>query len=79
MNIINEIKKLIVNNKIEQAFELIIENENPLSNNSEYWNLRGMLCYKIQEYNLAINCYIKSIDIENDFLDSYFNLIYIYI
>lgn len=79
MNIINEIKKLIVNNKIEQAFELIIENENTLSNNSEYWNLRGMLCYKIQEYNLAINCYIKSIDIENDFLDSYFNLIYIYI
>lgn len=79
MKIINEIKQLIINNKIEQTFELIIENENILSNNSEYWNLRGMLCYKIQEYNLAINCYIKSINIKHDFLDSYFNLIYIYI
>lgn len=77
MNIINEIKQLIIDNKIEQALDLIIENENLLSNNSKYWNLKGMICYKIQEYNLAINCYIKSIDIEHDFLDSYFNLIYI--
>lgn len=79
MNIIDEIEQLIVNNKIEQAFELIVENENTLLNNSKYWNLRGMLCYKIQECDLAINCYKKSIDIDPEFLDSYFNLIYIYI
>lgn len=78
MDIINKIQQLIIGNKIEQAFEMIIENENKFLNNSKYWNLKGMLCYKIQEYNLAINCYIKSIDIECDLLDSYFNLIYIY-
>ncbi|MPM34331.1 hypothetical protein SDC9_80913 [bioreactor metagenome] len=78
MDIINKIQQLIIENKIEQAFEMIIENENKFLNNSKYWNLKGMLCYKIQEYNLAINCYIKSIDIECDLLDSYFNLIYIY-
>lgn len=78
MDIINKIQQLIIENKIEQAFEMIIENENKFLDNSKYWNLKGMLCYKIQEYNLAINCYIKSIDIECDLLDSYFNLIYIY-
>lgn len=78
MDIINEIKRCIIENDIELAYKNIIENETKLLNNAEYWNLRGMLCYKIQEYDIAINCYIKSINIKNDFLDSYFNLVYIY-
>lgn len=78
MDIILKLQELIMDNKIEDAFEIIIENENKFFNNAVYWNLRGTLCYKVQEYDLAINCYIKSISIECDFLDSYFNLVYIY-
>lgn len=79
MDIIKEIQRCIIENDVENAYKHIIENENKLSNSSKYWSLRGMLCYKVQEYNLAISCYRKSIDIECDFLDSYFNLVYIYI
>ena len=78
MDIINEIQRYIIENDIELAYKNIIENERKLSNNAEYWNLRGMLCYKIQEYDISINCYIKSISIKYDYLDSYFNLVYIY-
>lgn len=78
MDIINEIQRCIIENDIELAYKHIVGNENKLSNNAQYWNLRGVLCYKIQEYDAAINCYIKSINIKNDYLDSYFNLVYIY-
>lgn len=78
MDIINEIQRCIIENDIELAYKNIIENESKLSNSAEYWNLRGMLCYKIQEYDIAINCYVKSIDVKDNYLDSYFNLVYIY-
>lgn len=76
MEIINEIKMHIENNDIENAYNVIIQNEKGYINNSEYWNLRGMLCFKIKEYNSAIICYKTAIDLQNDFVDSYFNLIY---
>lgn len=78
MDIINEIQRCIVENDIELAYKNIVKNEDELLNSAQYWNLRGILCYKIQEYDAAINCYIKSINIKNDYLDSYFNLVYIY-
>lgn len=78
MDIINEIQRCIIENDIELAYKNIVENEDKLLNSAQYWNLRGILCYKIQEYDAAIKCYIKSINIKNDYLDSYFNLVYIY-
>lgn len=78
MEILNKIHEFIVSNDIENAYESIVENEKLYKNNSTYWNLRGMLCFKIQEYNLAINCYKKSIYIQDNCLDAYFNLAYIY-
>ncbi|MGL5756415.1 MAG: CDP-glycerol glycerophosphotransferase family protein [Paraclostridium sp.] len=78
MDTINKIKNMILNNDIENAYKLIIENEKEYINNSEYWNLRGMLCFKIQEYDIAISCYETSINIANNYLDGYFNLIYMY-
>ncbi|MCR8746709.1 CDP-glycerol glycerophosphotransferase family protein [Romboutsia lituseburensis] len=78
MDIINEIQRCIIENDIELAYKTIVENEDELLNSAQYWNLRGILCYKIQEYDAAIKCYIKSINIKNDYLDSYFNLVYIY-
>lgn len=78
MDIINEIQRCIVENEIELAYKNIVENEDELLNSAQYWNLRGILCYKIQEYDAAIKCYMRSINIKNDYLDSYFNLVYIY-
>ena len=78
MEILNSIQNFIVNNDIENAYKAIVENEKQYKDNSIYWNSRGMLCFKVQEYDIAISCYKKSIDIQNDYLDSYFNLAYIY-
>lgn len=76
METINKIQEFIINNDIENAYKSIVENEKHYINNAKYWNLRGMLCFKIQEYEAAIGCYETSISIENSYLDGYFNLIY---
>lgn len=79
MEIINKIEELIKNNDIENAYECIIENEKKYLNNAKYWNLRGILCSQIKEYEAAISCYKTSIDIKCNYIDAYFNLIYTYI
>lgn len=76
MDVINRIKVFIENNEIENAYNLITKNETVYAENCEYWNLRGILCSKIHEYETAINCYKKSIEINGNYLDGYFNLIY---
>lgn len=78
MEILNRIQNFIINNDIENAYEEIIKNEKTYIGNTIYWNLRGMLCFKIQEYDIAISCYKRSIDIQEDNIDAYFNLAYIY-
>ncbi len=78
MDIINKIKNLIKNDDVENAYEIIMQNEKKYINNEQYWNLRGMLCFKIQEYDTAISCYKNSIDIKSNYIDAYFNLIYTY-
>lgn len=79
METLNKIQNYIVNNDIENAYKYIIENEKKYISNYIYWNLRGMLCFKIGEYDIAITCYKKSININENNLDAYFNLVYIYI
>ncbi|GAA3642444.1 hypothetical protein [Asaccharospora irregularis] len=74
MEILNKIKDLIVKNDIEGAYAAIIENQDEYIENADYWNLRGMLCFKVGEYNAAINCYKISIDKREGHLDSYFNI-----
>ena len=78
MQVIKEIENYITNNEIEKSYECIMANEKKYIKNSEYWNLKGMLCSKIQEYESAISCYKKSIELKNDYLDGYFNLVYTY-
>lgn len=78
METLNKIQNFIVNNDIENAYKYIIENEKIYENNFIYWNLRGMLCFKVSEYDIAITCYKKSIAIKEDNIDAYFNLAYIY-
>ena len=78
MEFLDEIQDYIINNDIENAYKSIIENEKQYEMNSRYWNLKGMLYFKTQEYNRAISCYKKSIYIKEDNIDSYFNIAYIY-
>ena len=78
METLNKIQNFIVDNDIENAYKLIVENENVYENNYIYWNLRGMLCFKVSEYDIAITCYKKSIALREDNIDAYFNLAYIY-
>lgn len=78
MEVINKIQDLLISGNVEKAYEAIMQSEERYKNNAKYWNLKGMLCFNIQEYAAAITCYKTSIDIENDYLDAYFNIIYTY-
>lgn len=78
MEIIEKIQDFIISNDIENAYEIIMKNEKEYINNHIYWNLRGMLCSKIHEYNAAINCFKTAIDIDESYMDAYFNIVYAY-
>lgn len=78
MNTLKIIEDFIINNDIENAYDTIMQNEKDYIKSAEYWNLRGMLCFKIQEYNVAIGCYKTSIALKNNYTDAYFNLIFAY-
>lgn len=78
MEIIEKIQDFIISNDIENAYEIIMKNEKEYINNHIYWNLRGMLCSKIHEYNAAINCFKTAIDIDESYMDAYFNIVYTY-
>ena len=52
------------NLNIEEAFNLIIANENRLAYNSSYWALRAKLCDIIGEIDSAFRYYEKSISID---------------
>lgn len=76
MEVLKIIEGYITSNDIESAYNTIMQNENQYRENPEYWNLRGMLCSKIEEYISAIGCYKKAVSIKNDYVDGYFNLIF---
>ncbi|OOM16255.1 glycosyltransferase [Clostridium saccharobutylicum] len=78
MNIIEEITDYIENNKIEEALELILKNEEALSDNYKFWNLKGILCIKIKEYKTAINCFDEALKINKNNIDLLYNLAYTY-
>ncbi|AJS60369.1 CDP-glycerol glycerophosphotransferase family protein [Paenibacillus sp. IHBB 10380] len=76
MNILNSIGEYIKNNDIQNAYTLIIDNESDYSNNSEYWNLKGILCLKLEEYNTATTCFEKALDIDRLNGDVLYNYAY---
>ena len=78
MENLNILKSFIEENDIEKAYEFIINKEDEYLYDSTYLNLKGMFCFKIQEYEIAINSYKKSIQLDETYLDSYFNLSYVY-
>ncbi|MEG0296310.1 MAG: CDP-glycerol glycerophosphotransferase family protein [Clostridium sp.] len=57
---LHKIKACIDSSKIEEAYNLIIQNEYIYINNDFYWILRGELCQLIGEYETASSCYTKA-------------------
>lgn len=78
MKVLKEIEKSIIDNNLLKAFELIMDNEMEFINNSEYWNLKGVLHLKVENYKTAIVCLEKSLSIVNTNGDAYFNCAYAY-
>lgn len=78
MKQLDTIRNLILNEELEQACELLINCEETHIDNSDYWSLKGMLFFYIGEYNESISCYIKSLNIKDDNVDSLYNLAHIY-
>lgn len=61
---LNNIYTKLADNQLNDAFELLISNEDNYKDNSIYWCLRGDLCCLINEFETAINCYNKSISLD---------------
>ena len=76
MTILNEIEKEIFIDNIENAFRLIMENEEEYRDNSEYWNLRAVLCLKCDEYEVAIECLTYAITLDPENSENYYNYAY---
>ncbi|MGM7683389.1 glycosyltransferase [Cytobacillus sp. Hm23] len=76
MDVLKRITDYIINDKIEEAFNLIIEVEAECVSHAEYWNLRGVLCLKVGEYQSSIGCFEKAITIDHKNSDVYFNYAY---
>lgn len=79
MENLRKIEQFLLNNDIENAYNVIIENEENYKNIDTFWYLKGVLCQMIGEYDLAINHYISCLNINFDYKDAYYNLISTYI
>nr|WP_145404400.1 CDP-glycerol glycerophosphotransferase family protein [Paenibacillus xylanexedens] len=75
-HILDQIADYINTDQIQSAYNLIIENEESLIHNAEYWNMRGVLCLKVDEYNAAISCLANAIELEDTNGDYYYNYAY---
>ncbi|UHA75425.1 glycosyltransferase family 2 protein [Paenibacillus sp. 481] len=76
-NILNEIEKYIENNDIDNALSLILSNEKGYENNADFWNLKGALCYKVNEIAIARSCFSRAIEINPDHQSAGENLNYL--
>lgn len=75
-HILDQIADYINKDQIQSAYDLIITNEESLIEIAEYWNLRGILCLKVEEYNTAISCLSKAIELDESNGDFYYNYAY---
>ncbi|WP_251554557.1 glycosyltransferase [Neobacillus muris] len=77
---LEQIAQYINNNEIEQAYNGIIESEQKLIDNAEYWNLRALLCVKIGEYETAKGCLERSLNLNlhPEEADALYNYAYVH-
>ncbi|MCC3862835.1 CDP-glycerol glycerophosphotransferase family protein [Terrisporobacter petrolearius] len=62
---LKEIHTYLKKNNIEDAFNLMSKCENEYKNNSTYWTLRAELCILISEYDIALLCCEKAINLNS--------------
>lgn len=77
MDILDKLTELLEQDDFEQAHDICLDNEQLLKDNSVYWNLRGYLYTRIQEYNLAITCFDNALDIDNKDADVHYNYAFV--
>lgn len=82
MEIESELIKLIsnkiTNNELEEALQLVCDNEDKLCVFAEFWNLKALICIKASEYDAAKNCLEKALSKDENNIDYLFNLAYVY-
>ena len=78
MEIVEQIMNYINSNKLEEALELILENDNILSCEPKFQSLKAILCIKSGEYNTAINFLLTVISKCPEDVDAYYNIAYAY-
>jgi L-malate glycosyltransferase len=78
VQVLERIKEYISKNEVESALNLIMESEKEYLYNSDYWNLRAVLCLKAEEYKAAISCLMESLNIDPRNRDAYYNCAYAY-
>ena len=75
---LNSIKNAIENNDLELALTLLEKYEKEHEEVSEICNIKGILAIKAKEYDIAIECLKRGIELDSSNLDLYYNLGYCY-
>lgn len=76
-DVLIEIEECIERNDIENALSLILANESKYENNAHFWNLKGVLCFNVDERDTAISCFSKAVELDPDYQEAIENLKYI--
>lgn len=75
---LNLIIDLINSSKLIEAKKELILLEDECSNDFAFYNIFAQICEKLGDINEAIKNYIKSLDLNNNFFESKFNLAILY-
>lgn len=75
---LNLITDLINSSKLIEAKKELILLEDECSNDFAFYNIIAQICEKLGEIDEAIKNYIKSLDLNNNFFESKFNLAILY-
>ncbi|WP_068776553.1 glycosyltransferase [Paenibacillus sp. FJAT-26967] len=75
-NVLVQIQKYIENNAIEDALNLILSKEKDYEHNADFWNLKGVLCYKAAEVAVAVSCFARAVELDPNHEEAQENLTY---
>lgn len=78
MDVLNVLSEKVNNGQIEEALELIDQSSSEFFDNAEFWNIKGVLCIKVGEFDTAISCLKRAIEIDSANVDVQYNLAYVY-
>lgn len=76
MELLKQLEAYIMNDNIQNAYELISKHEQNYVDSSEFWNLRGVLCLKVGDYNGALDFLGEALNRDPHNADAYYNYAY---